>query len=467
MQKIIIKNFRAIEYAEIELKKVLVLIGAQASGKSTIAKLIYFFKTIQDDFFVQVYESGNTDLEKLVRRKFIEFFGLVKDDFEVEFLFDLDGNKYIKIRKIGNDTVITSNKIIIDEVENRIKELYKKLKGLKKEEAKVLDFETLDINKEDFLLAAERSLIYDKLSEIVVFMFSESQNDKLYTIAGRSATVTYSKIFNNIFSIQSNLKKENKINSISTDEQLMLSFIKRIDWLKSVFRNYDGSFKSLFEQYWDGNIEEWKKNYTTYSDIYLKKISKILKGKYLISDNGEQLILENGKSIHFSDASSGQQEVIRILQDLFVVLLTEKRFLRIIEEPEAHLFPIAQKELIELLALAVNYQPENQLIIATHSPYILTVFNNLLFANRVVEKNPDARTEVEAIVEADFWLNPKDFAAYSLGSDVDDKLYCRSIVNEKTGMIQQNYLDEVSEILGARFNALFAIYKKSFKSRRR
>ncbi|WP_241993488.1 AAA family ATPase [Trichormus variabilis] len=41
MQKIIIKNFGAIQNAEIEVKKILVLIGEQASGKSTIAKLIY------------------------------------------------------------------------------------------------------------------------------------------------------------------------------------------------------------------------------------------------------------------------------------------------------------------------------------------------------------------------------------------------------------------------------------------
>ena len=42
MQKIIIKNFRQISYAEIEIKDFLFLIGEQASGKSTIAKLIYF-----------------------------------------------------------------------------------------------------------------------------------------------------------------------------------------------------------------------------------------------------------------------------------------------------------------------------------------------------------------------------------------------------------------------------------------
>ncbi|MFN7516749.1 MAG: AAA family ATPase [Dolichospermum sp.] len=57
MQKIIINNFGAIKYAEIEVKKILVLIGEQASGKSTIAKLIYFFKTIQEDLFSQIYRD--------------------------------------------------------------------------------------------------------------------------------------------------------------------------------------------------------------------------------------------------------------------------------------------------------------------------------------------------------------------------------------------------------------------------
>ncbi|MFM7887496.1 MAG: AAA family ATPase [Pseudanabaena sp.] len=59
MQKIIIKNFSAIAYAEIEIKKVLILIGEQASGKSTIAKLIYFFKSLKDDLFIQIYPNTN------------------------------------------------------------------------------------------------------------------------------------------------------------------------------------------------------------------------------------------------------------------------------------------------------------------------------------------------------------------------------------------------------------------------
>ncbi len=54
MQKLIIENFKQIAHAEIEVRDFLLLIGPQASGKSTIAKLIYFFKFLQQ-FYVDLF----------------------------------------------------------------------------------------------------------------------------------------------------------------------------------------------------------------------------------------------------------------------------------------------------------------------------------------------------------------------------------------------------------------------------
>ncbi|MFN5263572.1 MAG: AAA family ATPase, partial [Pseudanabaena sp.] len=100
MQKIIIKNFGAIEYAEIEIKKVLVLIGEQASGKSTIAKLIYFFKTLRDEVFNQIYKDQerdyfdeNLDIISVLQEKFYNWFGTTKsfsDDFEIKFYYEFE-----------------------------------------------------------------------------------------------------------------------------------------------------------------------------------------------------------------------------------------------------------------------------------------------------------------------------------------------------------------------------------------
>lgn len=45
MESIEIKGFLTIDHAFFEIKKINILIGAQAQGKSVIAKLVYFFKS--------------------------------------------------------------------------------------------------------------------------------------------------------------------------------------------------------------------------------------------------------------------------------------------------------------------------------------------------------------------------------------------------------------------------------------
>ncbi|TOP40990.1 hypothetical protein CGH17_24595, partial [Vibrio parahaemolyticus] len=45
-QNLTIKNFLVIKKADIDIKKINVLIGPQANGKSIIAKLVYFFNSI-------------------------------------------------------------------------------------------------------------------------------------------------------------------------------------------------------------------------------------------------------------------------------------------------------------------------------------------------------------------------------------------------------------------------------------
>jgi len=43
MESLIIENFLIIKYAEIEIKKINVIIGEQSTGKSIIAKLVFLF----------------------------------------------------------------------------------------------------------------------------------------------------------------------------------------------------------------------------------------------------------------------------------------------------------------------------------------------------------------------------------------------------------------------------------------
>lgn len=49
MPRLTVHNLGPIRDCEIELKDFCVLTGPQASGKSTVAKAIFFFRTIKDD----------------------------------------------------------------------------------------------------------------------------------------------------------------------------------------------------------------------------------------------------------------------------------------------------------------------------------------------------------------------------------------------------------------------------------
>jgi predicted ATPase len=49
-ESINISNFLVIKKADIEIKKINVIIGPQANGKSLIAKLLYFFKNSSNNF---------------------------------------------------------------------------------------------------------------------------------------------------------------------------------------------------------------------------------------------------------------------------------------------------------------------------------------------------------------------------------------------------------------------------------
>jgi predicted ATPase len=470
MQKIIINNFGSIKYAEIEVKKILVLIGEQASGKSTIAKLIYFFKTIQEDLFSQIYRDKqnqsldiNSDILPPIQQKFYNFFGPTNNlpDFEITFYYSFNENKFLKL---SNDE---NKKMKISPIDTFINEKFTILASDIKFR---LRQEYLNINKNrniQPLIKEEEKIKYaQQLYDLLNDLFQNKQRDLLFIVAGRSATVAYPSLFEKYFSqsIEINLKQNISIDnyersSKTLDEILLEKFIEKFVRVKDIFKKFRNS-EGLIESYSENNIKE--KLYQVKN-----KIDKILKGEYRIDDLGEKILFnkETEEYIYLSNTSSGQQESIRILQDIFINILDDAKVLRIIEEPEAHLFPVAQKQLIELLALMINQNNDNQLIITTHSPYVLTVFNNLLFANRVVEKNPSTQSEVAQIIPQDSWLSAKDFSAYSLGNQSvsQDTNYCEPIFNQEKGTIQQNYLDTVSEILGGDFQALYSIHAKTFK----
>ena len=471
MQKIIIRNFGAVEYAEIEINKVLVLIGEQASGKSTIAKLIYFFKSLKNDLRNQLrqdtgrsYFDPALDLKFPIREKFYDFFGSTYHlpDFEITFYYNVENDRYIKLT-LNPDRKVEAYLSFIDQ---NFKDSAAAIKKLFRRQRSI----NVDRFYEQIAYNRDESSLSQRLSSLLNSAFSSNQTDSLFIVASRNVTVGYSNTFEKYLFLDTQNNLENNLENKkpfqrkeqTIDETLMLNFIERTAQIKKFFAKYMG-FEGLIESFEEDQIKK-EKLYQVKT-----KIEQILKGEYRIDDQGEKIVFtqartEVSKYVYLHNSSSGQQEVIRILQDIFINILERSKIFRVLEEPEAHLFPVAQKQLIELLSLMVNQDEDNQIIITTHSPYVLTVFNNLLFAKRVANKNPSTEAEVSEIIPQEFWLNANDFSAYSLGNHFmgEETQYCESIFNVEKGTIRQNYLDTVSEMLGGAFNSLYSIHAKSF-----
>lgn len=119
-----------------------------------------------------------------------------------------------------------------------------------------------------------------------------------------------------------------------------------------------------------------------------------------------------------------------------------------IEEPEAHLFPEAQKEISGLIALMSNMK-RSQVIITTHSPYILASINNLILAHKVGKTN---RKEVNRKIDKHLWLDgSKVFAAFVEKGEVKD------IMDSELEIVQQEHIDTASSLINEEFDFLFQL----------
>lgn len=448
MQKIEINNFGPIKHAEIVLKPLLILIGEQASGKSTIAKLIYFFKSLGNLFLNTYYNSSNLRLNLQddvifpFRDKFYDMFGstLHLPDFKISFWYD--DNRFIELSLTERKRlkIHLSDSFFTPDVLNELAGYKRAILDSKAE------LETCDSPVEKVAIDQKQLIFLRKMATCINTVFHYNANDALYILAGRNATVGYSDFFEKMLSInlsqniqeQGNRAFLNKEQTI--DETLMLEFMERVTKMRQILTK-GGNFEGIIHHASKVKRRKLAKAYNL--------IKEIIRGQYANSGDSERIVFNGGKFIYLKNASSGQQESIRILQDAFLSLYSENNILRIIEEPEAHLYPKAQYVMLKLLTMVLNCNPQNQIIITTHSPYVLAVFNNLMYAHQVGIMHPE---KTEAVLDKDFRLNPESVSAYWL-----KKMESEDIIDQETNLIKAEKIDTVSEELTEQYNTLLNI----------
>lgn len=170
-----------------------------------------------------------------------------------------------------------------------------------------------------------------------------------------------------------------------------------------------------------------------------------LAGEAVVTPNRPEKWLwkTDSKILPISAASSGQMEAWPFFE--FAAFLqhsgmpTEVYF----EEPETHVHPRAQVEIMKVVAYLVNRG--HNFVITTHSPFLLQVVDNML------QRFMKYRGQMPEGEER--WLDPEKVAAYCLRRDSDQSP--EDIMDrEDTGLLDATELEKVANELGAEFDEL-------------
>ena len=183
---------------------------------------------------------------------------------------------------------------------------------------------------------------------------------------------------------QKELKKmiENIINDPTESESFekIQKMIDPIVDIKSVWRTISMAFMRKFIDILLKNKEK-KVNYKEIDDYniierYLTILNRFLKdsNKEIIfneNENYEFLLKNNGnKNIDISYLSSGEKKILILCTRIILELKNSSSL--IIDEPENSLHIQWQELLSEMFNNFLEYSPTSQLIVATHSPYIVS-----------------------------------------------------------------------------------------------
>ena len=428
MQKIEIKYLGPVQELEMDIKDFNLLIGEQATGKSTVAKAIYFFRIIKStltDYLCQVYDTAlyngndvsdgfNKVLKKELKSIFISLFG---------YSWDLDKRLYLKYEYASGiwiDVKLNKNgkrKYISVRYSPKLTQT---LKDLEKEALELFEQKPETTTISLAYASKERLRNYDNFKNSVNKIFDDYK-ETYYIPAGRSMLTL---LVNN----RSLLENDNL-------DLITRQFMQVID---NIHRVFEDGIRNVHKRYPDG---ERRFDVTKTAEMLISD----LKGDYLYNAGKEYIVVEDeeehSEKIPINFASSGQQEVLWLLNQLYILMLKKEKAFVIIEEPEAHLYPSLQSKVVEFISYFANIN-NSSILITTHSPYILTSVNTLYCAGKVIEKNSTYSKKVYDIIDSNCEIDPQKVTALKINKDKS----ILNLINEELQELNTEMIDEISEI---------------------
>lgn len=436
MGKLHIDKLGALQNIDFEVKQFNLFIGEQGVGKSTICKAIYFFRLLKGSIIDCFYDNvifGSDENEKFpnvinkkIRELFISLFGYTWDmprDMKFSYIYSDEIDITIKINSQYQ------NKQFLDiEYSDRL------LQGIKNCNAKIKTNKEQSDNKPySFSIY---SALYKRIAKDVYSVFNDDDLPTYYIPAGRSLIT--------LLTHQRTTIDYNNLDFINKE------FVRLLD---------------EYSAYFDKGVKEIERNHFPRKDRkfspidFANDIVKYMKGEYVADDKlGEILKIDDHTRLSINYISSGQQESLWIFNLLYIWLLQDEKAFVIIEEPEAHVYPTMQKFILDFIVQFMNLTDSN-IIITTHSPYMLTNSNLLYYAgtlkNRDKNRDKNIDENIDEITGKYKFINPEQSNIYKIKLDEntkDTKFEDLKIKDESD--LKTELIDEVSDIINEQYTKL-------------
>lgn len=389
MATIHIKNVGPLkDTGEIALNRLLLIIGKQSSGKSTFMKVLCHCRWVEKTLMVDDDSSAKDyGKEHLFLDGLKTFHRFNPDFFSSDSYIKYDGD-YISIEQNGdeNDAVITRKS----------------------------DFEDKRYNTKLCFIPSERNLI------------SAVKNlDKTYKATELDVLLNYL------------LEWDEVKDYYSTKNALRLSVARNIQYYNDggadfIYLSQNGKKLPVF--YASSGVQS-----AMPIEVMINRYSAIVGEKASLSKHDWRHIFDEMK-----DSDIAQNALTSKANKAYYQSV---QFF--IEEPEQNLYPMSQKDLLlnvvkHLVAANRNEKAKRRsmVVMTTHSPYILSVLNELMAEAKLYDKHYENYIEgVDDFVNYDCYMSPDNYSAYF----INDNGAFENLIELELPMISGLELDGVSD----------------------
>lgn len=424
MKHLIIKNIGPVVSADIDMKRVNLIIGPQSSGKSSIIKIACYCTWVEKRIALE-QSCERFSVKGFFEKRLVSFHkleGFIQEDsfimYESDIMkfsfskkneaFDFEWKKRWEYRK-SKISYIPAERNIVAAIPNWFE--------VNLEDNNIRNFMAdWEVARKDFTTGHELDILN---LGVKYFYESNGKVDKVQIASDKALNFTNtSSGLQSLIPLYTLLKyltdgfyrDENLRDSIADDTMNKIL-------LQTIYR-------TLFE-------ENQKQSDVTYLG------SDPIKGEVILQNI-------NGTILPFTTYKD-RDDCVRIYQNF-----TEVNHTTIfLEEPEENLFPLTQRDLVNSLVDMISGEYYHNLFITTHSPYIMASFNNLIQAGDVLAGDIAKRELLNAILPSKLALNFNEVSAYALKNGE-----VHFIMDEEMQLISPSELDSVSDEISVQFGKL-------------